>query len=163
MKHSHRAFTLVEVMIACAIFILILESVYVTLSVGYRSWNNYSSAVLVKQEVRRAMIAMSTELREAQHIFIVKEDNHHGVTLNFERPSLGAISYTWSDSGEEAYKIIRKNNNNLRTLADHINYLSFDYPTDNQIIIDVSAGNQNNVFDLKEKVALRLKTNLFIH
>jgi type II secretory pathway component PulJ len=164
MKISRQiAFTLVEVMIACAIFTLILESIYVTLHVGLKSWNTYSNAVLFKQDVRRAMIAMSTELREAKNIFIVKEDNNHGIALNFEKSPEGAISYIWKDSGDEAYEIVRKNNNNTRVLGRHITSLSFDYPVDNQIIIDVAAVKDKNIFDLKEKIVLRLKTDFFNH
>ncbi len=160
--YRKQSFTLIEVIIAVAIFTLILESVYVTLQVGQKSWNTYSSTVLLKQEVRRALIAMSGELREAKNIFITKDDHNHSISINFERPSVGIVSYSWSDSGENAYKIIRENYTELRTLASNITYLSFDYPLDNEIIINVTAGKEIT-FNLKEKIALRLKTSLFIH
>jgi prepilin-type N-terminal cleavage/methylation domain-containing protein len=159
-KQCRQAFTLIEVVIACAIFSLILEAVYTTLRVGQNSWNNYSTNILSRQEVRRALIAMSSELREAKNIFIIKDTE--SLSLNFETSSHGTISYVWNKVGEDAFKIIRKNYTNRKILANNISSLSFDFPVDNEIIIDVAGGKEKS-FILKEKIALRLKTNLFTH
>ncbi len=159
---SKKSFTLIEVIIACVIFTLILESVYVTLNVAQKSWNTSSSTILLKQEVRRALISMTTELREAKNIFIVKNQNKNSVNLDFERPGMGPISFHWTDEGEDAFKIIRTNYTYSRVLASHISFLTFDYPTDNEIIIKVAAG-KDQQFQLTQKVSLRLKTNLFTH
>ena len=159
-KVSKHAFTLIEVIIVCALFILIFESVYAALFIGQKSWSNYSNIVLLKQNVRRAVILMSNELREAKNIFITKDK--HFITLSFDRPILGSISYKWSDIGENAYQIIRKNYDHVRILATGISFLSFDFPIDNQLIIDVAAGKEKQ-FNLKEKIALRSKISFLTH
>lgn len=160
-KQLH-GYTLVEVLITCVIFTLILESVYTTLWVGQKAWKNYSENVLLKENVRRAMVGMSNELREAKNISIIKDEHEHSITVNFDTASVSTVSYSWSETGENAYKIIRKNYDNSRILASNITYLSFDQPQDNEIIIDVAAG-KDKKYDLQEKIALRSKTGLFMH
>lgn len=157
---KQRAFTLIEVIITCVIFTLILESVYITLLAGQRSWTKYSSGVLLKQNLRLALTAMAGELREAKDIFIVKDE--HSVAVHFERPSAGTVSYSWADTGENPYQIVRRNYHNHRVLANDITCFSIDYPMDNQIIMNMAAGKEK-IFTLKEKIALRLKTNFFTH
>lgn len=105
---------------------------------------------------------MSNELREAKNISINKDEHQHSITINFERPGVGDVSYSWSDTGENADRIIRKNGDNSRILASQITYLSFDQPLDNEIIFEVTAG-KDKQYDLQEKIALRLKTSMFMH
>ncbi len=159
-RKNKKAFTLVEVVIVCALFTLILESVYTTLFVGQKSWNNYSNYVLSKQNVRRAFISMCNELREAKNIFITKDE--HSIVITFDRPMVGAVAYQWSDSGENAYRILRKNYAKEIVLALDITYLSFELPVDNQLIIHVAAG-KNQQFNLMEKITLRSKISQLSH
>ncbi len=160
MNKKQYAYTLVEVLMTCVIFTLILESIYTTLTVSQRAWKYYSEDVLLKQNVRGAIIGMSNELREAENIFIIKNENSNSLTLNFVRPlSVGPVAYNWSDTGDNAYKIIRTNYSHSRILASNITYLSLTQPADNVITIEVAAGT-NKKYDLREEIALRGKTGL---
>ncbi|MBF0504425.1 MAG: prepilin-type N-terminal cleavage/methylation domain-containing protein [Candidatus Omnitrophica bacterium] len=161
-KKQQHGYTLVEVLMTCVIFVLILESIYTTLWLGQKTWSDYSDNVQLKQNVRWAMVSMSDELREAKNIFIIKDEEKHSITVEFERPAVGLVSYHWAQTGENAYKIIRKNYDHSRVLASYITYLSFDQPLDSEIIIEIADG-KDKKYDLKEKIALRTKTSLFIH
>jgi prepilin-type N-terminal cleavage/methylation domain-containing protein len=157
--NKNRAFTLVEVLISAVISGLILASIYTILFLGKKAWEDYSNNILPKQEVRRGLIWMVSELREARDPIIIKDA--HSIRINFERPLVGPVSYVWSDNGVDADKIIRINYLNQRTLANGITLLSFISPTDNEIIVSISAGKKQN-YNLNEEVALRSKTSLFM-
>jgi hypothetical protein len=153
------ALTLVEVLISVVISAVLLESIYMILFLGQKSWNDYSANILPRQEARHGLISMVSELREAKNPLIVTDE--HSVRINFERQLVGAVSYLWSDTGEEAGKIIRINNERQRVLAKNISSLSFVSPVDTQIDIALGAGKKND-FILKEQVAIRNKTSLFL-
>ena len=152
------AFTLVEVLISTVISAVILGSIYMAIFLGQKAWDDYSNNILPKQEIRRGLISMVSELREAKNPFIIGET--HGIRINFERPLVGSVSYIWSDHGENAGKVIRINDGNQRVLARDITFLSFISLLDNEIIVSISAGKKQN-YNLKEEVALRDRTSLF--
>ncbi len=157
-KTRPKAFTLVEVLVTLAVFTVILEAVYTALVVAQRSWDVNWKSIEPKQQLRRALVSMVTELREADGLFIVKDG--HGTRLTFQRPDYGEVQYSWTDTGKDAGKIIRTNDSNRRALAGGITGLSFTEPINNEIIIKVSAG-ANKDYSLEEKVALRSRTGLF--
>ena len=159
-----KAITLVEIMVTLLIFSLVISGLYLTFMTGNRSWAVTSTSVLLQQETRGALLAMVKELREASNIFITQDSG--GVTINFNRPTIGIVSYSWSREGDNARKIIRKNLTNTRILANNISALSFTY-FKNAVLIDVTAattqeGEQPASFNLKEKVALRSKVGPFM-
>lgn len=153
-----------EIMVTAAIFSLISAGIYTTFMIGTRSWVYYNDTVILKQEVRRSIFAIGQELREGRNIFINKDP--HGVTINFYRPAVGNISFSWSDQGENANKIIRKLRDQERVLASHIKNLSFQQDTTKDVTIDVRAtkalqrNGQEIEFQLRRKIALRAKTGI---
>ena len=153
-----------EIMVTTVIFSLIAGGIYTTFLVGVRSWTYYNESVIVKQDVRRAFFAMSQELREAKNVFINKDDVL-GIALNFYRPSVGNISYSWINRGENANQVIRNGKNQKKILARNISSLSFTQETTADITIEISAvrlqknGKEIKAY-LKEKVALRAMTGI---
>src|SRR5438094_10458703 len=101
---NRKAITLMEVLMTAVIFSFVAAGIYTTFMIGTRSWAYYNETVILKQEVRRSLFAMAQELREGKNIFIDKSP--HGVTVTFGRPSKGNVSYSWTDQGENANKII---------------------------------------------------------
>ena len=161
--NNQKAMTLIETLVATAIFAAVLGGLYTALTVGNKSWNAYNDNLTVQREARNGLFSIVKEIREAQNILITKDSGH--VTINFKRPSVGIVSYKWTDSGPEAHKIIRQNNSNSRILANNISALSFDYPRNNAIVVDITATQKPLIgeavtFHLKEKVALRSKVGL---
>ena len=160
-----KAITFVEMMVATAIFTLVVGGLYATFMVGNRSWATYGNSVILQGEARRALMAMTKELREAKNILITKNPAG-GIAINFNRPPVGVVSYAWNNTGNNANKIIRLNESHTRVLANHISSLSFSYLKNNAILIDITATRKPTIgqatnFNLKEKVALRAKTELY--
>ena len=74
---------------------------------------------------------------------------------------MGLVTYRWNSVGEDANKIIRTNNANVRVIAHNISSFSLDF-LGNAIVIDLTASQslpsgETSQFKLKEKVALRTK------
>lgn len=157
--------TLVEVLVTTVLSVSILAGIYATFIVGERAWRYYVDSIVVRQQIRMAMLVLTNELREAKGALIVKEEAPPGVRLNFLRPSAGQISYLWSGGGEDANKLIRQDALGTRIIANDIS--SIDYlATDNSIFIDISATSKPKIgqpidLNLKEQVALRTKTSRF--
>ena len=153
-----------EVMVSAVIFSLVAGGIYTTFLVGVRSWGYYNESVMVKQEARRTLFTMAQELREAKNVFI-NTDEVRGATLNFYRPLVGNISYSWSNHGEHAHEIIRKNKDQIKSLARNIFTLSFSQETTDDITIEITAikpqknGKEITIY-LKEKIALRGMTGI---
>ena len=158
-----KAMTLIEIMITVVIFTFITGALYAAFTVANRSWITYSNNVTLQREARGALFAMTKELREASGILITKEEE--SIRINFNRPSVGIVSYIWSNNGKNANKVIRQQQSNTRVLASNISFLSFEYLENNAILVDITATRvpmmgQPTDFNLKEKVALRSKTSL---
>lgn len=153
--HAH---TLVEVMISLTIFTFMIASIYTTFIMSQRSLKVYSDNIAPKQELRKALVFMSSELREGEGFFI--ETSEHDVKLTFALNKYGEVKYSWSNTGDNAHKIIRTNYKHEMMLANNINKLSFLIPHDNEIIIELSAG-KTPPLTLKQKIAIRAKTGLF--
>ncbi len=63
-----KAFTLIELMIAMAIFSIILGAIYSVLSMGRTSYYTGDIQIAVQQEARKAMDKMTREIREASSV-----------------------------------------------------------------------------------------------
>jgi len=161
--NDRKAVTLMEIMVTTVLFFFVISGVYTTFLIGTRSWTYYNESVVLKQEARRAIFTMCQELREGRNVFISKEPL--GVTLNFYRPSVGNISYSWVTRGENAYQVIRTTKNQTRVLARYVSELSISQETVNDVTVQIrvvklqKSGEQMD-FSLKEKVALRATTGI---
>lgn len=163
---NNQGFTLVEALMTVAIFSVMMGTVYITMIMSQRSLDAYLQTAAPRQNLRMAMAAMVRELREAQNLFIDTRHrygpNDHTIILTFQRPQYGDLTYAWTDTGNDAGKIIRTNYSNKIVLARNITSLSLTAPFAGEIIIEIGAGTiKGTALRLKEKVALRLQTGMF--
>jgi len=155
---SNKAFTMLETLVTVFIATAILAGIYSTFLLGNKSWAYYSKTISKKQNVRRAFLWMRNELREAKDIFIVEEKG--SLVLNFYRPGKGLVTYSWKDAGENAFRIIRKSQQDIRILANEIGSIKFKQLTSDEIFFEVSAVEGGNI-KLSKNIALRYKTKKF--
>lgn len=159
-----KAFTLIETLVAVFISAIILSGLYSALIVGNRTWAYYKESISHKNEVRKAMVLMTNELREAKNIIIAKQLN--GIRINFYRSKSGFISYIWNLDGNEAGKIIRVSGSDTKMMADKIGSLDFVNFGD-AVLIDIISEqivkkNTMTEIHLRKKVTLRNKNKLFL-
>jgi prepilin-type N-terminal cleavage/methylation domain-containing protein len=160
MKIANRlGFTLIEAMMTVVIFAVMLGGVYGSLQVGTRAWSNLSANLLTRQEIRRGLVVISKDLRQASEL-LVEKDNAH-VLVNFKTEHDGLVSYSWTNQGQNANKIIRKNYEKSRTLASGISLFEVNMPNSQEAMVTLSAGGPDRPVSIKEKIAFRMKTNPF--
>lgn len=163
--NTPRGVSLVEVMVTTLLSVSILAGIYATFLVGERTWHYYVDSIMVRQQVRMALLVLTNELREAKGALIIKEEAPPGVRLNFLKHSAGQISYLWNGSGQDANKLIRQDNSGTRVIANNISSINYVI-TGDLISIDISAKSKPNVvqpidLNLKEQVAFRARTSRF--
>jgi len=125
--NTRQGISLVEVMVTTLLSVSILAGIYATFIVGERAWRYYVDSIMIRQQIRMAMLVLTNELREARGALIVKEEAPPGVRLNFLKPSAGQISYLWNGSGEDANKLVRQDSSGTRVIADNISSVSTIY------------------------------------
>ncbi len=163
---TRQGISLVEVMMTTLLSVSILAGIYATFIAGDRAWRYHADSIMIRQQVRMALLVLTNELREASGALVVKVEAPPGVRLNFLKPSAGQISYLWNSSGKDANKLIRQDSLGTRVIANNIS--SVDYViTDDSILIDISATSRPKIgqpmnLNLREQVALRAKTSRFI-
>lgn len=155
---NKKAHTLMETIVSVAIFIAILGAIYSSFLIAQKSMNISSNVVEPKQQLRRAVISMVGELREASNLFTTKDD--HSFKLTFQHPTYGEVQYSWDSKGDDAGAIVRTNYTNKRILAHDISNLNITQELNNAVEIEVSIGKDKDT-TLKQKVALRPQTGLF--
>lgn len=163
--NTRQGISLVEVMVTTLLSVSILAGIYATFLLGERAWSYYVDSIMVRQQVRMALLVLTNELREAKGALVIKEESPPGVRLNFLKPSAGQISYLWNNSGEDANKLIRQDSSGTRVIAGNISSVNYVIREDT-IFIDISAASQSGIgqpmdLNLKEQVALRAKTSWF--
>ena len=163
--NTRQGFSLVEVMMTTLLSVSILAGIYATFIVGERAWRYYTDSIMIRQQVRLALLVLTDELREASGTLVVKEADPSSVRLNFLKPSMGQVSYLWNSSGKDANKLIRQDDLGTRIIANNIS--SVDYViTGNLISLDLSAMSKPKLsrpikLNIKEQVAFRTKTSRF--
>ena len=163
--NTPQGLSLVEVMVTTLLSASILAGIYTAFMVGERTWSYYVDSIMIRQQVRMALLVLTNELREARGALVVKEELPPSVRLNFLKPSAGQISYLWNGSGEDANKLIRQDNSGARVIASNISSVNYVL-TGDLIFIDISAASKPRIgqptdLNLKEQVALRARTSRF--
>ncbi len=154
---NNQGMSFVEIMITSLLFAVMLAGVYTAFLAGNRSWANYDNQMKLQRDARGSLIAMMPDLREAENISLTQSTGN--TNLTFTTPTLGSVTYVWSNSGGSANQIIRTTGTTTRTLARNISALSFTSAT-SYIDIDLTATatsslGTSNSFNLKHRVALR--------
>lgn len=124
---------------------------------GNKFWLTFQDKTTIQGELRRAVFAMTKELREAKGILVTKDPET--TTILFNRLQHGTVSYNFYLTGPHAHQILRENNAETKILANNISVFEFDYEN-NTVFIDVTAtlqtkGSQSVSFRMKEEVTLR--------
>jgi len=152
-------------LVTTVLSVSILAGIYTAFSVGEKTWGYYADSIMIRQQVRMAMLTLTNELREATGAIVVREEDPPGVRLNFLKPSAGQISYIWNSGGEDANKLIRQDNSGAKIIANNISSADFVI-TGGLISIDLGATSQPKLsrpikLNIKEQVAFRAKTSRF--
>jgi len=155
---SSQAITLVEALVTVLLSSAILAAVYTVYITGIRTWEHYADDLQYKQNLRRAVTAMSSELREAKSVFITSEDDN--IRLDFFRPETGMIRYSWQQEGKAAGRIVRTHNRRDRILAMNIKGFDFTQISDREVLMVLRSGPEGKL-EVREKVALRRRTEPF--
>lgn len=156
-------FTLVETIVTVLVFMVILSGVYSAFLVGNRAWRHYKQDIAYKGEIRRAMMAMTSELREARNVLVINEAG--SVRVNFYRTDVGFVSYIWTMYGEQANKIVRLNAGEMRILGNDIKRFTVkQMPSSLSINISTRVEEKKKEFDivLSKKIVLRSKTKALL-
>jgi prepilin-type N-terminal cleavage/methylation domain-containing protein len=83
-RSREAGFTLVELLVAMAIFAVVSTSVYAVLFATVRASNTSENVVRVSEEARAGLNRMVRETREGQ-LFSVLEENRYRVRIDFDR------------------------------------------------------------------------------
>lgn len=161
--YQKKAMTFVEVMMALLISTFIMGGLYTTLIVGNRSWLVYTDTVILRQEIRRALFLLSSDLRDSKNVHIVESADN--LELSFYRPSKGDIIYDWEKTGEKAHQLTRRSDSGEKLIAQNIKGFSAE---ENSGAIQLmllarkkSFSGQEIEYQLGQTVALRYKNPIF--
>ena len=157
-RKNIKGITLTETMVATLVFVFIMAGLYTTLLAGNVSWQNYEITVRAQQEARKAVTAMTRDLRVAGTLTFT-EQTTSSVIFTFTHPSDGIVIYSWATTGENANRLIRQTTLGSRTVA--LNIFSFSITDSTRdITLDLTstvgtAQGSSSSFRLQEKVAKR--------
>ncbi len=128
-----KAFTLIEVLVAMAIFILLMTAVFAFLLVGEQSWHTGSGLLDLQQQARLALDGMAREIRQAKveieedkDITIISTD--YGSSIEFYMEDVtNSIKYSLEidPENEDNRQIIRKYGTNTKIIANNIQSIDF--------------------------------------
>ncbi|MBM3252423.1 MAG: hypothetical protein FJZ11_06590 [Candidatus Omnitrophica bacterium] len=62
---SRDAFTLFEILVVCAILIFLIGGIIAVLAIGQSTWQNTETHIELQQDLRKAMMRLTKELRES--------------------------------------------------------------------------------------------------
>jgi len=151
-----RGFTLVEILVATVIMSIIMAALFMTLSVGQRSWFSGDAAIELRDQAARAIMTMDKELSvtatKGINEISLKNVNDTSNTITFHLPQdnnadgsvvdangniewSGPIIYSLNASNQ----IIRTFGGRTSVLANNIVTLQFRRTADRIIQVDITA------------------------
>lgn len=154
-----KGFSLVELVVASAIFVSIIAGIYGIFTVAGRSYSVDSIMVDLGQQTRQSMFWMVKDAREGRDLEVLNDNNE----IRFNMISGSNVRYFLNENNQ----IIRQENGVKRAVGNHIETLSFEYAQnieeeqveDNVLHIAIEASRiflgQDLRFSLKERVRLR--------
>ena len=152
-----KGMSLVEIMVATLILAFIMAGLYTTLLAGNVSWQSHSASVRALQETRKAISAITLDLRVGDSLIL--SQGATSLSLSFSHPGDGSVSYSWATTGDDANQIIRQTSTTTRILAQDISAFSL-LETPDDVTIDITStvtsdDGQVESFSLKKTVAKR--------
>ncbi len=140
MKLNTQGHSLPEIMISLLIFMAIAAALFFTLMAGHVSWQNHNASVEVQAEARKAIMYLTRDLRQAENIII--NPGAGTLSVSFFQPGIGNVSYSWTNSGTNANRIIRVRQTGSRIIARDIASFSVTNGTED-ISISLTAAISN--------------------
>ena len=149
---SLKGFTLVEVLITVAIFSLIFMAIFAVLTIGESSWYSGDISVELNQEIGRALLTMTRQLRQSRSTVIsnVPANDTYYNSITFKVPqdidgdgdvinSSGNMEWSqnFSYSLNENKQIIRSTESGTSILANNIFSLQFKRFSGNDDVIQI--------------------------
>ncbi|NQT29796.1 MAG: type II secretion system protein [Candidatus Saganbacteria bacterium] len=130
---KRRAFTLVELVVALAIFSLLLGGIFYALFTELTIWNKLVAQAETQQITNAVLSKMTSDVRSASEILPASNSTTLALTVKTDE-----IEYSLAND-----KIRRKKNGHSSYLTDEndIDSLSFSYPESN--FVEVGIGNFN--------------------
>ncbi len=168
--NNHNGFTLLELMVVIAIFLIITSCIFAVLITGKRAWNISETQVDINSEARKALQRMTQELSlTSPSRFTITSISADEDNLTFQTPSsYAARIVVWGDQiqyslgGINAEQFLRTNLNTLEVevLSNNVTRLLFNNPSADLLSITMeitkqSSKGDNLRFQLTSQVALR--------
>lgn len=153
------AFTFIEVLITLTVFSVMIACLYTTLHMGQKAWVRYAKDIIPQQQVRRAMITLNQELREAENINLIHEKDKLQIRYTNSQHQLSEMNFY--SEGKQSGQLIRIFDKEKEPIiaAYGLNQLSLKMPDDQHIQYEIRGGDQNQ-FVLNGYIALRMNIGL---
>ena len=148
-----KAFTLIEIQVSLAIFIVLAAGLYQVLDVGMTAYTIDNNTLTLRQELRRSMDSFVREVRECRsHVVMKTDDNNDKISFNtFDK---SGVEY-YNDAGRfsRRYPVTT-----VRLLAPHMTRFKLSLK-DHLLRVEMQAGDlffrKMIVVSLTEDVRLR--------
>lgn len=126
---SSKGFTLIEVLVCCFLFTVIMASVSGVFSVGNRCWDTDMGNLELQQQARQAMDGMSREIRQCNPASISITNSNKTITFTIDSY---LIEYRL-----ESCKIIRRQAGQDRVLGNNIKNLVFSWQSGSVVQVKI--------------------------
>jgi prepilin-type N-terminal cleavage/methylation domain-containing protein len=96
---TDKGFTLLEIMLAVAVFTVLCGGLTGALLAGRSAWKVNENSSTVQHQARNVISVMTDDLRQASHLKI--DSNDHSVHFSFTHPKDGKVSYAWDKTTQQ--------------------------------------------------------------
>ncbi|MFH1691622.1 MAG: hypothetical protein ABIC68_03490 [Candidatus Omnitrophota bacterium] len=128
-RHTKKVmgFTLIEIMVSVFIFFIVLEGLFLVMTIGRRSWYTADTGIALQQELRKAMGQITTDLYHSgtnQVSLPANSSVYNSISFNVSQGITVAGAINWSSSpityNLTAGQIIRNEGGQVRVVANNI-------------------------------------------
>ncbi|MDD5005124.1 MAG: prepilin-type N-terminal cleavage/methylation domain-containing protein [Candidatus Omnitrophica bacterium] len=99
LNRQRLSFALIELLIAIAIFAVIVTVIYITLYSGMKAYHKTQVQLIINQEINQVLDKLATELRNCYDAEYNKEDGRGGFIANSENISFFTIQNVYLNDG----------------------------------------------------------------
>ncbi|MFH0856213.1 MAG: prepilin-type N-terminal cleavage/methylation domain-containing protein [Candidatus Omnitrophota bacterium] len=156
-RNSAAGFTLVEVLVTSVILAVLVTALFLVLNLGQSSWTNADTGIQLRQEIARALMFMSQELKQTSAAKIDLTLNSSAGSISFRIPQdpdgdgyvvdasgnidwSPEINYSLNSSGQ----VLREYGGVTSIIANNISSLAFTRILSEVLQIDLTASRVSN-------------------